>query len=319
MKKLYTLSAFLLMAGAASAQVFWTEDFGTTGCNRGALASAYTGNNGAWAITNPGSNGNVANTWYVSSASAGTGAGNCASSCVTANTQNPTLHLSNVTIVIPSFLTVGADTGASYFSGGFSSFGYTANTDRRAESPTINCTGRLNITATFVYLENGDLANDDGSFQVSTDGGTTWTMVDQLAKTPVASCGSNGQWTSITVSLPAAANNNANVKIGFHWVNNDDGAGTDPSFSVDDISLTSNPLGIPVIDPSDISVYSANGLINVRSDYGWKLLSVYNMLGEAVSSERDGNTISVTNDATGIYIVSMEVNGQRITKKVMIQ
>src|SRR5690606_31806825 len=32
--------------------------------------------------------------------------------------------------------------------------------------------------------------------------------------------------------------NNANVKIGFRWVNNDDGVGTDPSFAVDDITLT---------------------------------------------------------------------------------
>ena len=56
------------------------------------------------------------------------------------------------------------------------------------------------------------------------------------AKTTV--CGSGqGRWDSTSVLLPASANNNATVKIGFRWVNNDDGTGTDPSFAVDSVSL----------------------------------------------------------------------------------
>jgi hypothetical protein len=318
MKKLYSITALLFLASASQAQTFWTEDFGT-GCNRGQLASAYTGTNGTWTITGTGTNGNVANTWYVSSASAGTGAGNCASSCVTASTNSPTLHVSNVAIVIPSFLTVGADTGASYFSGGFSSFGYTAGTSRRVESPTINCVSKINITATFVYLENGDASTDDGQFVCSTDGGTTWSVVDVLAKT-TGSCGADGQWTSITLALPAAADNNPMVKIGFSWVNNDDGVGSDPSFSVDDITLASNPLGIAGFDASSINVFSkGNGQIRIDANgYGYKTIGVYNMLGEETKFTAADNSIQLNNAPAGIYLVTLEVNGVRVTRKVMM-
>ena len=65
--------------------------------------------------------------------------------------------------------------------------------------------------------------------------GATWTQIDNMPKTIV--CGSGqGQWGTRTIVLPASANNNANVKIGYRWVNNDDGAGSDPSFAVDDIT-----------------------------------------------------------------------------------
>jgi len=43
--------------------------------------------------------------------------------------------------------------------------------------------------------------------------------------------------------LPASANNNPNVKIGFRWINNDDGDATDPSFAVDDIVLSHADTG----------------------------------------------------------------------------
>lgn len=318
MKKLYSISALLLLAAASHAQAFWTEDFGT-GCNRGQMASAYTGTNGTWTTSSTGTNGNVANDWFISSASAGTGAGNCASSCVTASTDNPTLHVSNISIVIPTFMTVGADTGASYFSGGLSSFGYVATTSRRVESPTINCVGKINIVANFVYLENGDASNDDAQFVCSTDGGTTWSMVDVLAKT-TGTCSAAGQWTAISIALPAAADNNPLVKIGFTWVNNDDGTGTDPSFSVDDITLVSNPLGIETFNASAVAVFSkGNGRIKVESNgYAYKTLGVYNMLGEETKFTSADNSIQLDNAPAGIYIVSLEVNGVRVTRKVMM-
>jgi PKD repeat protein len=40
-----------------------------------------------------------------------------------------------------------------------------------------------------------------------------------------------------------SADNNPNVKIGFNWTNNDDGIGTDPSFAVDNITLTGIAAG----------------------------------------------------------------------------
>lgn len=316
MKKIYFISAGIFLAAASFAQTtFWTEGFGS-GCNRGQLASAYSGSNGAWTVASTGTNGNVANNFFVSATSDNTGAGACSDNCIiNSAVSNSTLHVSNVALVVPNFVNVGADTGASYFSGGFSVFGYIATTNRRAESPVINCAGQSNITISFIYLENGDAANDDAQLVYSPDGGTTWSVVDALAKT--TGC-ANGQWTSFSVALPASANNNATVKIGFTWTNNDDGTGTDPSFSVDDIALISNPLGIPAVDLSSVNVYAANGTITVNSDYAWKLVSVTNMIGETVSAERSNNEILVNDRASGIYLVTLEVNGLRVVRKLML-
>jgi hypothetical protein len=56
---------------------------------------------------------------------------------------------------------------------------------------------------------------------------------------------SQGQWTTYTLALPASFNNNPNVRIGFHWRNNGNGSGTDPSVAIDDIRLTT-PIALSV-------------------------------------------------------------------------
>ena len=61
-------------------------------------------------------------------------------------------------------------------------------------------------------------------------------------KTTVCSSG-QGQWAAYTIALPASANNNPTVKIGFRWVNNDDGVGTDPSYAIDSLSLSTASSG----------------------------------------------------------------------------
>ena len=65
----------------------------------------------------------------------------------------------------------------------------------------------------------------------------TWTLLDDMAKTFSATCSPQGLWTSYQIALPAAANNIADLQIGFQWINNDDADATDPSFAVDNISF----------------------------------------------------------------------------------
>jgi hypothetical protein len=213
--------------------VFWTENFGT-GCNTGQLASAYTGPNGAWTITNTGTNDPAANNWFVSAAENGQGAGNCGAGCGT----NRTLH---VGATYPS-----VDPGAAYYE---STPGFCPNflpcsyTDRRAESPLINCTGRTGITLTFNYMEFGEGTNDNATLWYFD--GTSWSLLVDLPKT--LCCGGSacngslqGLWTAYSIALPATANNNPGIRIGFRWVNNANGTGTDPSFAVDDIQLSTS-------------------------------------------------------------------------------
>lgn len=59
---------------------------------------------------------------------------------------------------------------------------------------------------------------------------------------------SQGMWTLYTLALPAAFNNNPNVRIGFNWRNNGNGSGTDPSVAIDDIQLSSTvPLPVTLV------------------------------------------------------------------------
>src|SRR5207249_2703406 len=103
-------------------------------------------------------------------------------------------------------------------------------------------------TISFNYMEYGDGTNDDATLWYYN--GATWSQIDPLAKTQC--CGGNcngnlqGKWTAFSMLLPVSANNNANVRIAFHWVNDDDGSGTDPSFAVDDVKL-SVPAGAPPV------------------------------------------------------------------------
>jgi len=318
MKKIFSLFALILIGASSYAQIFWTDNFGT-GCNRGQAATSYAGPNGQWTMASTGTNDPYSNSWFVSAACSGTGAGNCSSSCITTGATDATLHVSNISISVPSFITINADTGASYFSGGLCGFGYCVATSRRMESPAINCSGKSNISVSFVYLENGNAANDDASFCYSADGGITWTTIDPLAKT-TGSCSAAGQWTPITISLPASANNNTMVKIGFNWVNNDDATGTDPSFAVDDVTLSQLTTGIATYSSSEISVFAKeNGIIEVNTNgRSYKVLGIYNVLGQESKFTQAGNLLHLAEETPGIYFVNLDINGTQLVKKVSL-
>lgn len=228
-----SLSIFLLAAVAADAQVFWTEDFGT-GCSQGTLASGFVSSNGTWSVTNTGTNGTLSNFWYVSATEAGMGVGNCGDGCLNSSVlNNRTLHVgSNPNLI--------GDVGAAYFAGPGG-----ANSDVRAETPFINCTGRSNISLSFSYLMEGDAGNDfaalayfDGSIWMHYNGAMWIAAFVPLALTSNSACMPQGKWTAYVVNLPLSATNNPNTKIAFRWINNNDGVGTDPSFAVDDIRFS---------------------------------------------------------------------------------
>ena len=164
MKRTITLLAGILSGMMIHAQVFWTEDFGS-GCSQGTVASSYTGTNGAWSIAATGTNDQYANQFFVSATEAGMGVNNCGNGCLSVpSLLNRTLHVGNVAIAA---LSLPADQGAAYFSGGACGLGYCALTNRRAESPVINCTGKSNMTLGFLYMENGSGTSDNATLSVS--------------------------------------------------------------------------------------------------------------------------------------------------------
>jgi hypothetical protein len=209
---------------------FWSESF-NNGCTSGCDAATYSGPNGAWTVTQPSANGASANNFWVSCAENGNAAGVCGSGCG----SSASLHVGNVsTSPAAAFFCPTGDCGAAYDAGGASIL-----TDKRAESPTINCTGKIGVIISFNYMEFGQAASDNATLWYFD--GTTWSQLSDPPKTLCCGGGTcngftQGLWFNYSTALPASADNNPNVKIGFRWINNTSG-GTDPSFALDDIKL----------------------------------------------------------------------------------
>lgn len=226
---------------------FYTEDF-NNGCVSLCLANTYPG----WSISATGANSTFANNWYISCAENGNAPGTCGTGCG----NDASLHVSNVA-GSPGGLCPTGDCGAAYDASLAS-----VVTNRRVESPAINCIGFSNIVVQYDYIgAQADLPLDGYTFVYSSNGGTTWI---NLGNGPASSCccsaldclffgccapatspcGSlrQGNWGQITLGLPASASNNPNVRIGFNWTNNGDNSGTDPSVAIDDLQVLGDPF-----------------------------------------------------------------------------
>tara|TARA_R110002072_G_scaffold232309_3_gene389733 strand:+ start:1002 stop:2219 length:1218 start_codon:yes stop_codon:yes gene_type:complete len=210
----------------------WSEDF--------------DGNGGAgsnWGLLNQniGIQGMTANLWYISCLENGNASGICGSGCGADNS----LHVGSSSV---------GDIGAAYdasslclpgcFLCDLIGFCSDVTTNKRTQSANISTAGQTNLTYNFNYIENGQGTIDDCIAEYSIDGGTTWIQLGNPAKTVI--CGSGqGLWTALSYVLPAAAEGIANLRVAFRWQNNADGLGTDPSFAVDDITITT-PTPLPV-------------------------------------------------------------------------
>jgi large repetitive protein len=173
--------------------------------------------------------------------------------CGVPSNGNNTLHITNTLL----------GGGATYNAGGLCGLLFCVETHTRAESPTISSLGNTNMTLTFDYIENGDGVIDNATIYYSVNGGTTWLLLNDPAKTIVCSS-TQGQWTSYSYALPAACNNIANLKIGFNWENNDDGTGTDPSVAINNIKITTpSSVNIKPNAVNDTVNTNCNTLINI--------------------------------------------------------
>ncbi len=195
-----------------------------------------------------GPQGAEASTWYVSCAENGWLNNYCSTACSTAaNATGASLHVSS------SPFWVG-DLGAAYEAGGFCGLVICVGSNSMMQSPVINCTGRTNMTLAFTYIEAGGPPNDDAS--VWYNAGSGWNLLVNTPPTVVGCAGGQGRWTNYSIALPAICNNNANVRIGFLWVNNDDGLGSDPSFAVDNVTIS-----VPVSSPPTPAFAASNDTV----------------------------------------------------------
>ena len=234
--------ALVLGTGAeeAHAQAFWVETFGNTApnaCDQGTLADGFASAQGTWTVTATGPEDADANRWYISATEPGRAAGDCSTQGCYINLQytDRTLHVGNVP-TSPNALTLcpTGDCGAIYDAGGFQT---AVQSNTRAESPTINCSGQYGIVLYFNYFMNAEDPSGNDNLAVEFFNGASWITIANPPRTD-PQCGQGfGMWTQYAVSLGVSADNNPNVKIGFTWVNDNGGVGVNPSFAVDSIAL----------------------------------------------------------------------------------
>lgn len=264
--------------------VFWTESF-ENGCTSNCLANGSNTGNGAWSVValsaSPGNAIDDPNEWYVSCAENGHTSTVCGSGCtaVSGTATRATLHVSSTSL---------GDIGAAYDAGGGCGLFYCTNTHKQVISPLISTVGYSTITVGFDYIEFGQTTTDDMyAFQYSTNSGASWTTLSNPAKTSCCGGACNGsrqgQWTHYTGSLPSSCDNISTLCLSFIWKNNDDGLGKDPSFAVDNLTLS-----YTVILPVELSYFNADA----------KDGSV--LLNWSTATEKDNDHFEVERSADGV-------------------
>jgi len=317
-----------------SQTIFWGETFGVgTTCanNQGTLANGFNSSNGTWSInTSLGINDGFANVWYVSQTEGGQPDGTCGAGCLdTATITNRTLHIG----AAQNSPTYGAicptgDCGAIYDPG----FGLNqVRTNVRVESPVISTTGKTGIILTFDYVFRG---NKGDSVNVWAFDGAVWTNLGMPIAT--ATCTSAiagdtvGKWTASNVyNLSANFNNNAAVKIGFQWINNDDKKGGNPSVAIDNIILKATSTGggpstlttVAVFSPDTANhnfIYCTNtpyhftGFANPGPilAYQWYVRPSANVVFNPAHPGLGQNGIDLTFPTTGTYTLTVVASSQ---------
>lgn len=215
MKKI-TLGVFALVIGINSYKaqtIVWQDDFETPANWTLNVAS--------------GTNGMDANTWIISDAEGGVAAGGCG----VASNGNKTLHVSCQGMWCPG-------TGATYNAGDGGLGFIDSETSKRALfASNINTQNTQNLSLEFDYIGVGDQGFDFGTILYSLNGGSTWNVLQTI--TPAPTCGNGqGQWTNLSVPLPAQCANISTLRIGFQWDNDNDGVGSDPSLAINNVKIT---------------------------------------------------------------------------------
>lgn len=242
-------------------------------------------------------------------------------SCGVASDGDSTLHITSVTF---------PTAGASYDAGGLCGILTCPQTNRRCESPVINCSNASALTVYFEYIENGQGLTDNASLWYFD--GTNWTFLDTIPKSGTG-CGGQGLWVSRNVALPVSANNNPNVKIAFRWENNDDGIGTDPSFAVDSIAVFEGSLNsgnTPALvfnlrsypNPANESVTVSFTLpergktaLRLNDVTGREIMTLFN---NDLPSGRNELTIATAELPAGLYYYTLQTAAGLVSEKLLV-
>lgn len=135
-----------------------------------------------------------------------------------------------------TYLHINNTTACSALTACNANFDTGSATDQSATMTTnLSTTGFNTVTLSFHYLSGGAAGTSYGIVEYSTNNGGNWAAAS-------AQYTGVGSWTQATLSMPEW-NNQATLKFRFRWVNG--AAGSDPAFSVDEITITAQSGGGP--------------------------------------------------------------------------
>ncbi len=110
-------------------------------------------------------------------------------------------------------------------------------TDILLKSATIDATGYTDLTATFDFKANGEAGSDYGRLGYAFDGTTSYFFFDGNTTAPYVG---EINATNRSVVLPGALENTA-FYLGWRWTQDANSLGTDPPFTIDNVTVTSSP------------------------------------------------------------------------------
>lgn len=282
-----TIFVLTVYAHSSVAQVIWSEDFGVAAaCGDIDTAATYISANGTWQETYPTANSfDTTNRWFVSSREAFTGLGNCGDGCAGAGGLDQTLHVSTNQGLI--------DPGATYNNDSL--------TDIVAWTPPINTGGTEHMLLEFDYLEGGD-ATDNGTVVISVGTTAAFTTLLDPAKTNAGGCAANGQWQHAAIYLDTNLNNQFQLYIGFRFESNDDGIGPQPSFAIDNITITDTvPEAAFAISSDSIcsgeTVNFTNFSTSQNATYLWEF--------DGVNTSTAQNPQNIQFNTPGLYVITL--------------
>ena len=211
--------------------------------------------------------------------------------------------------------------------------------------PTFNLSliGSPVLSFALAYQQQATTNTDKLVVFVSTDCGVTWVSRwtrNGTALQPVSVTGQSttaftpqaSQFTTYTVNIGSAATSSSNAM--FRWVFYAGSASVGNNLYIDDINLYSTAAGITNIETEiGLALYPnpSSGNVNVSFNLSNKhtiAINVLDMLGrvvEAVPTQQytsGESIITIGNRSTyqsGVYFVNIDVDGQHISKKVIIQ
>ena len=218
------------------------------------------------------------------------------------------------------------------------------------ETPVYDFSSTSNITLSYYYAYAKRLATQADSFKVqySLDCGGSWTNIIGVPTTAAMAAASGGTTTTAFVPtaaqwilkthtpvLLAALNNKPSVKLRFTFTS-DKTVGRSNNVYVDQINLTGNVLttGLNEVEQSiALNIFpnptsSSSTLDFYTTKNQTAKINVIDITGRILEqsvkiSDTDGHISYIINQngnlASGVYIINIDVEGKRISKKLIIE